>query len=93
MRGGFGWGGRWAPNWGAAEVEGYRYVGPCRCGFGPHAYYLGESGRPIHARHVAHFPWQEMPYQSVVSELEQLRREKAKLEARLGEIEKRLGEE
>ena len=27
----------------------FRYVGPCRCGCGPHAFYLDEMGRLIHA--------------------------------------------
>ena len=93
MRGGFGWGGYRPPTWGAVEVGGYRYLGPCRCGFGPHAYYLDERGRPVHARRVAPFPLPETPYESVLSELEQLRKEKAELETRLAEIEKELGKE
>ena len=27
----------------------FRYVGPCRCGSGPHAFYIDEMGRLIHA--------------------------------------------
>ncbi len=34
----------------AAFVPGeYRYLGPCRCGFGPHAFYRDPSGRIVHA--------------------------------------------
>ncbi|HID47669.1 MAG TPA: hypothetical protein EYH15_00860 [Methanothermococcus okinawensis] len=28
----------------------FRYGGPCRCGCGPHAFYLDETGRLAHAR-------------------------------------------
>ncbi|HIP34525.1 MAG TPA: hypothetical protein EYG87_00565 [Methanothermococcus okinawensis] len=27
----------------------FRYVGPCRCGFGPHAFYVDDRGRLVHA--------------------------------------------
>ena len=29
----------------------FRYVGPCRCGFGPHAFYVDDRGRLVH-------PWE-----------------------------------
>ncbi len=28
------------------------YIGPCRCGWGPHAYYRDQEGRIIHASRV-----------------------------------------
>lgn len=28
------------------------YIGPCRCGWGPHAYYRDQEGRIIHACQV-----------------------------------------
>jgi hypothetical protein len=28
---------------------GYEYVGPCRCGFGPNAFYRTREGRILHA--------------------------------------------
>lgn len=32
--------------------QGYRYVGPCRCGFGPNAFYQDTQGRIVHASQV-----------------------------------------
>jgi hypothetical protein len=31
------------------QLKGYYYIGPCRCGFGPHAYYQTPDGRILHA--------------------------------------------
>jgi len=30
------------------EERGLRYVGPCRCGHGPHAYYVTRDGRTVY---------------------------------------------
>ena len=30
----------------------YRYIGPCRCGFGPRAFYIDEEGKIIHASQI-----------------------------------------
>lgn len=46
---GRGWhGGRWwqLP---VGAPSGYTYIGPCRCGTGPHAFYQDRSGRIIPA--------------------------------------------
>jgi len=53
-----GWGCRWDGTRGpyarpyvneAAEAQGTVYVGPCRCGRGPNAYYRTGNGRIVHA--------------------------------------------
>ena len=73
---------------------GYRYVGPCRCGFGPNAYYQDERDRLYHARHFHRFGF-SAPVETVVTqaELDDLKREKADLEKRIRELEKRLDKE
>jgi len=88
----FGYGRRWRWWPKVAAPSGYTYIGPCRCGQGPHAFYQDERGRIIHA-------WQL--YQGLVppptkedlrSEIEMLKEEKAQLEKRLEELEKMLKE-
>nr|MDO8062149.1 hypothetical protein [Candidatus Freyrarchaeum guaymaensis] len=32
--------------------RGYRYIGPCRCGFGPNAFYQDPQGRIVHASQI-----------------------------------------
>jgi hypothetical protein len=90
-RGGWGYGGgggwRWygytyAPT---ASVKSYTYVGPCRCGFGPHAYYMDSEGRLVHASQIFSGV---VPY----NEVESLRQEKKELERRLQDIESRIKE-
>ncbi|MGB9668265.1 MAG: hypothetical protein ACPLSJ_06620 [Thermosulfidibacteraceae bacterium] len=86
------WGGG-GRKWGWSNLERvqsrlgkYTYVGPCRCGFGPHAYYMDEKGRIVHARFVVGGPVHTL------SEAEELFAEKEQLERRLQEIEKRIRE-
>ncbi len=62
--GGPGWGRGWSwggPGWGAmlgwplissAASRGYYYVGPCRSGLGPFAFYITPDGRLVHAWQV-----------------------------------------
>ncbi len=82
-----GWGGYGRRWWPPASVEGYTYVGPCRCGWGPHAYYVDSSGRLVHA-------WDVFSGRAPVSfqeaELEALKREKEELEKRIRELEEKL---
>ncbi len=87
---GRGWGRGWWGAYGYRTPQGYTYVGPCRCGFGPHAFYVDSSGRLLHASQV----WGGWvpPYPSPQTEAEDLKAEKADLEARLKEIEARLKE-
>ena len=91
---GRGRGGGW---WGRPVVdapEGYRYVGPCRCGFGPNAYYQDDRRRLYHAGHVHRFGF-PASWETGVSqaELDNLRREKAQLEKRIRDLEERLDKE
>lgn len=30
----------------------YKYIGPCRCGFGPRAFYMDEKGNIFHASQI-----------------------------------------
>ncbi len=101
----FGWGrgfgrgmgrGWWGPYWwgpyGYRTPQGYTYVGPCRCGFGPRAFYVDDQGRLLHASQVwgwgTWYPW--YPGSTAQSEAEALKAEKGELENRLREIEERL---
>jgi len=90
-RGGRG-GGYW---WGARPATapaGYTYVGPCRCGLGPHAYYQDASGRIVPASAAFRgATWAPPAPTPTATELEQLRAEKAELERRLNELERKLG--
>ena len=92
---GRGWWGRgrgrgWWGAYGYRTPQGYTYVGPCRCGIGPHAFYMDPSGRLVHASQV----WGGCGplYPPAQAEAEDLKAEKADLEARLREIEERLKE-
>lgn len=91
-RGYWGWYARGRGNWPAygqltaGDVSGEAtYVGPCRCGFGPHAYYRSKDGRLVHAS----APWTEpiVPAIAQETELQQLRREKEQLEERIRTLE------
>jgi hypothetical protein len=91
-RGYWGWYARGRGNWPAygqltaGDVSGEAtYVGPCRCGFGPHAYYRSKNGRLAHAS--AMWPALTLPVVSHETELEQLRREKEQLEEEIRILE------
>ncbi len=87
-----GWGGcGWGRGWGRfyrapVDVEGYTYIGPCRCGWGPHAFYRDPSGRIVHASEVFGYGYDPK------DELEALKREKEELEKRIRELEKQIKE-
>lgn len=118
---GRGWGGGWGrgwggPGWGAligwplissAMARGYYYIGPCRSGLGPFAFYMTPDGRIVHAWQVYGLsipyppfgaPWSApsaSPYQpgaTSSSEKDALLRERDYLKRELEEIEKRLRE-
>ncbi len=84
-----GWGGRfrgwWHPGWAPPQPsgKGITYIGPCRCGWGPHAFYMDESGRVFHASQLFWGAAGE-------DEIEALREEKRFLEERLRELEEKL---
>jgi len=68
--------------------EGFTYIGPCKCGFGPDAFYRDKSGRIIHASQFFH--WGIPPTtstKSIEAEVNQLKVEKEELEKRIKEIE------
>ncbi|HUU49919.1 MAG TPA: DUF5320 domain-containing protein [Nitrospinota bacterium] len=82
--------------WSRAVPSGYSYVGPCLCGFGPHAFFQDSTGRMAHASHVYSFgpvPPPSATKEDLEYELKILKDEKAELEKRLGEIEKELKKE
>jgi len=60
---GRGWGGGWAwfslPLISQAASRGYYYIGPCRSGIGPFAFYMTPSGQIVHAWQLfgSLFPW------------------------------------
>jgi hypothetical protein len=71
--------------------KGYTYIGPCRCGTGPHAFYLTPSGRTVHAWQL--YRWGVPPAfteEDLKTALEVLKEEKAELEKRIEELEKEL---
>lgn len=89
-----GWFGRWwfyPPAVLPLASRGYVYIGPCRCGFGPNAFYLTPTGQIVHAwqlfglAYPGFFPW--IP---PTSEKQTLETEKKMLEQELKSIEERL---
>jgi hypothetical protein len=71
--------------------EGCTYVGPCRCGFGPDAFYQDKSGRIVHASQIYRrgIP-STLTREDFEAEVNQLKAEKAELEKRIMELEKHL---
>jgi len=71
----------------------YDYMGPCRCGRGPHAYYRDWRGRSVHAHCI---PWWEISGQNpdidYRAELDALKEEKRHLEQRIQTLENELKE-
>jgi len=73
--------------------SGYTYIGHCRCGTGPHAFYQDESGRIVHAWQLWHrVPPSTCSKEALWSELEALKDEKVRLEKRIEELEKQVKE-
>lgn len=73
--------------------KGYTYIGPCRCGMGPHAFYQDVSGRIVHAWQL--YRWGVPPTptkEDLESRLEVLKEEKAQLEKEIEELEKQIKE-
>jgi hypothetical protein len=71
--------------------EGYTYIGPCRCGFGPDAFYRNKNGRIVHAAHVRRRGIPTTPAaEGFEAEVGQLKAENREMEKRIRELEKRL---
>jgi hypothetical protein len=70
-----------------AAAGGYTYAGPCRCGFGPHAFYRNSSGGLVHSRRI----WNN-PACVAKNPVEQLKAEKEELERRLAELNEKIKE-
>lgn len=85
---GFGW---CHESYGAGVPEDYEYLGPCCCGFGPHAFYRDKKTGRIFRGFPHHFwPKPEISEENLKDELEDLRRRKEELEKRISEIEAKL---
>ena len=88
----YGYGRGWHRKWPEITApSGYTYIGPCRCGTGPHAFYQDPSGKIVHTWDV--YRW-GIPTTSreedLKAELEALKEEKTELEKRIEEIEKQI---
>jgi len=86
----YGWRGSWRGAWTGGVPAGYRYIGPCRCGGGPHAFYVDPAGRIVHASALWRAPFTGPVLKDLEAELETLREEKAYLEKRIEELEELL---
>ena len=92
----YGRGGYWRPGrFYPGTVSGFRYVGPCRCGGGPHAFYQDAAGRIAHASEVFYGGYAPAAptREDLEYELQALKDEKAALENRLKEVEDQLNKE
>ena len=89
---GRGWhrsGRHWQPP--ISAPEGYTYAGPCRCGFGPDAFYQDRSGTIVHASQVYGRGIPPLPTrEDFKAEVTQLKSDKAELEKRIKELEEYL---
>lgn len=79
--------------------EGFTYLGPCRCGSGPHAYWQDKkTGRIFHGSpHYGTWfgpgygwPGREPSEEELKSELDWLKQQKEELEKRIQEMEEAL---
>ena len=69
------------------ETDDATYVGPCRCGLGPRAYYRLKDGSVVHASRVGNIANDAADSDS---EMEMLTAENRKLKERIQELEKKL---
>lgn len=82
---------RWQPK--VTAPSGYGYIGPCRCGTGPHAFYQDPSGRIVHAWQLYRWGGPPTPTkEDLKAELEALKEEKAQLEKRIEMLEEQMKE-
>ncbi|HAR35899.1 MAG TPA: hypothetical protein DCR87_03135 [Acidobacteria bacterium] len=96
-----GYGRGWHQNWrGQVQPpEGFTYLGPCRCGFGPNAYWQERETGHIFRGFPGYRGWfrpgyagpeQEPADEDLRSELNWLKQEKEELETRIKELEETL---
>ena len=78
----------WWPKIGAPE--GYTYLGPCRCGIGPHAFYQDQKGRIVPGRDLYCRGFTPEPTkEDLKTELKALKQEEQELKKRIAELEKK----
>ncbi len=78
-----------------SQPVGYRYVGGCRCRWGPNAFYEDAAGRIVHASELYHWGKQISPLfpsGDARAELDALLEERKDLEKRIAELEKMIKE-
>ncbi len=96
-----GYGRGWHYHWPGAvrSPEGFKYLGPCRCGFGPHAYWQEEeTGRVFRGypgyEAVPHPGYdraeKEPSPEELKSKLNWLKQKKEELEKRIREMEEKI---
>lgn len=61
----------------------YKYIGPCRCGLGPHAYYLDENGNLIHGWEIFDRDFEGDRKKYLMERIKYLEEEKKRLEKEL----------
>lgn len=87
----FGYGRGWYRGWHRLPYEdlpgGYTYIGPCRCGYGPHAYYKDRDGRVLHVSELYRAVPAKPTKEELAEELEWPKEEKAQLEKRVSDLE------
>ena len=66
------------------------YVGPCRCGTGPHAFYRTTSGRLERAPYGSR--WYDTTVDTPQAEIDSLREENRRLEDRVRQLEDKFAE-
>ncbi|WP_456418853.1 hypothetical protein [Methanocaldococcus infernus] len=73
-------------------LRGFRYIGPCRCGFGPHAYYVDDRGRIIHAWDLYYYDYDvdylESYLKGLIDEKKALEEEIEKIKAELERLKR-----
>ncbi|MGB9907779.1 MAG: hypothetical protein ACPLRR_10395 [Candidatus Saccharicenans sp.] len=99
-----GYGRGWCHDWPdeLKTPEGYSYLGPCRCGFGPHAFWQEkETGRIFRGfpgyggwfRPGYPWPGRKPSEEDLKSELDWLKQAREDLEARIKDLEETLKKE
>lgn len=75
----------------AMPVVPYEYIGPCQCGFGPHAHYITPEGTVVHASQIF-APFPALHEITEEEELDMLKEDSKMIEEELAQIKKRIDE-